>query len=346
MYNPVSINKYGVYDIYYNDNNQYIIITNNNHMLNIRFIINNNIETFKFYTKKIEYNAHPHIYTFEHPIYYSSIKLLINDEEIDVSVNKYPSQTNKIIMSTMVRFEDAYIIQWIKYNKLLGIEHFVIYDNAKNPLHYYGREFSNIVTTDLQTVLKDYIDDGSVTLIDWPFSSDPHLRNRQQEAHENHCINAFRNAKYIGFFDIDEYINIQVDDINISNLLDTILLHNNKSYNDIGAIAILTKDFKNPNSLLENDFNFLDIYTCCEDVYRIVYAENYIASQKCFIIPKNVIMFQVHFIQDGLSTIIIDNTNIVYTNHYIFLNKITRGRDLGQTLVFDDSIKKMKNLLV
>ena len=36
-------------------------------------------------------------------------------------------------MSTMVKNEDDYIIQWIEYHLSLGIDHFVIYDNKDTP---------------------------------------------------------------------------------------------------------------------------------------------------------------------------------------------------------------------
>ena len=98
-------------------------------------------------------------------------------------------------MSTIVKDEDNYIKQWIKFNLNIGIEKFIIYDNStKNTLY---------------NLLREYIDQNIVYIIKWTYpyrldkkrSSAPDAQTTQQ----NHSLNAFNTSKYIGFFDIDEY---------------------------------------------------------------------------------------------------------------------------------------------
>jgi len=344
MYNPIILKEYGIYDILYNDSNEYIIITSNNMYSDIKLIIEENIIDFILYTTKAEYDANPIIYSCTYPVYYNNISLLINNIKIDVNVNNYPSVNNEIIISTMVRFEDPYILQFIKYYLSFGVHKFIIYDNSRSPINYYGNESSLICITDLPLILKDYIDNGIVILIDWPFLTEPGLKNRSQESQQNHSLYTFRKSKLIGYIDIDEYLNPQNEFTNLDNFFQNILNKHNLLLDNISGFVIVSKTFKNPYNLPENDFEFLKINTCLENVYEDISYHRSMAPfmwsmyQKCFIVPKNVKMMQVHYPLDTLIEPIRISKYDIYINHYMFLNK-NRARDFNEPVVFDDTIK-------
>lgn len=82
--------------------------------------------------------------------------------------------------------ESDYLIEWIEFHMIVGIEHFYLYNNAS--------------TDDYLEVLKPYIDQEMVTLYEWP------KPQSQMEAYE-HCVTFHsQETQWIGFIDLDEYI--------------------------------------------------------------------------------------------------------------------------------------------
>jgi hypothetical protein len=189
-----------------------------------------------------------------------TVDIYINDILIkDLKVNKYPSFQNEIIMSTIVKNVDEYIVQWIEYNKLLGIKRFIIYDNCKNNKEnsFFPSKYNE---SNLKEKLKDYISEKVVVLIDWSYS------DTFQQTQQNHSIYTFQKSKLIGFFDVDEYLNPQKGNNNIESILDNILV-NVTSLNDIGGFSVLCKYFYNPLSFSEDGYDFLKIYNCRDIIY-------------------------------------------------------------------------------
>ena len=118
-------------------------------------------------------------------------------------------------MSTMVYNEDNYIRQWIQFHLNIGVTRFIIYDNSK--INDYKSYKSVEKSSDLKKVLSDFIEKGIVVLIEWSYPKRLNISGISgQTTHQNHSIYAFRNSKYIGLFDIDEYINMQ-NNTNINN---------------------------------------------------------------------------------------------------------------------------------
>jgi hypothetical protein len=282
----------------------------------------------------------PHSHTFIYHClvdnYESEILLEINGKEITTKVNKYPEFKNEIIMSTLVKNEDNYIIQWIEYHRKLGIERFIIYDNKSSTTPISKKnEVLLEVETNLPKVLKKYIEDGIVVLINWPYQYRlPVSGISGQTTQQNHSIYTFRACKYIGLFDIDEYLNPQTKEINIDKILDNVIKKYNLDINKIGSIMIKCKNFFNSNDLPVDEYNFLKIYTC--DTITIK------GREKNFVIPQNVQTFSVHQITRGKRTFTI-NFNILYFNHYLFLNKRERGR--YETKYVDKTIKRILDII-
>jgi hypothetical protein len=304
-----------IYDIFHNDNNKIVIIMPQEfNPPNIKYINSNENVNFKLHIC-------PHKHTFIYELlleteYNEKIQLLINNKIFDVKVNKYPEFKNEIIMSTLVYNEDNYIRQWIQFHLNIGVTRFIIYDNSKINDHLSYKSVEK--KSDLKNLLSDFIEKGIVLLIEWTYPKRlPKSCISGQTTQQNHSIYAFRNSKYIGLFDIDEYINIQ-NNTNIHSFFDELVKDLQVDTNNIGSFRLLNKFFHNPDNLSVNQYDFLSIITCKEITKH--------GQEKNFVIPKNVKTFAVHMITNGKQMYNIDS-KYVYFNHYFFLNKASRGRD-------------------
>jgi len=82
--------------------------------------------------------------------------------------------------------EARYFREWIEYHRMLGVDHIYLYNN-----------FS---TDNFNEVLHPHINEGYVTLIDWPFELS------QLPAYQ-HCFDNFKDDSYwLMFLDLDEFI--------------------------------------------------------------------------------------------------------------------------------------------
>lgn len=305
-----------IYDILYNDVQCYVIICSDIHREIIDIIVNDNSISF---TKIICKHKHVTVYTTQPTDFYSTISLSLSSKQMCISpVSRYPSFPNEIIMTTCVRNEDNIIRQWISYHQLLGVSRFIIYDNSKSP-HNKAYLSNNQLTSDLETVLHDEIKNGIVILINWSY----HYKFQQTQL--NHCLYTFRKSKFIGFMDVDEYVNIQhVDKI-----------HQLETYSNHIGFMLRNKEFHNPLQLSEKHFDFLRITNCNQ--FSTMY------HNKLFIKPINNIILSVHTVTTGDKPYTI-STNDVYFNHYIFLNKEQRGRT--EVPYKDDSILRLATSLL
>ncbi len=315
IYNPIFITNYNIYDIFYNDRGGIIIIKPGHCKINnIRMYINDILLHFQV---EICSHCHTHIYMLYNDNFVydknKTYEIIIDDKNITTKINNYPKFENEIIMSTIVKNEDKYILQWIKYHNILGIKRFIIYDNSTNNTLY--------------TLLNNNITNNIFIIINWQYE---HIF---QQTQQNHSIYAFNKSKYIGLFDIDEYINLQEPYIQIDNFLSDIIKIDDINIDSIGGFQLLNKLFFNPNNLPEDNYNFLQIYNC--DTITLFTRE------KCFVIPKNIKTFSVHVITNGLPIKYI-NYNYAYFNHYFFLNKKDRG--FNKTPFIDKSISRLTKL--
>lgn len=95
--------------------------------------------------------------------------------------------------------EGQYLKEWLEYHLLIGVDHFFLYNNNSSDNYY--------------DVLKKYIKEDKVTLIDWPYNQ------AQIEAYYD-CIEKYRDmSNWIGIIDIDEFV-VPRKDNSIKQLLD------------------------------------------------------------------------------------------------------------------------------
>lgn len=91
-----------------------------------------------------------------------------------------------IAICAIVKNEARYFAEWLEYHKLVGVEHFYIYNN-------------NIVDDGLLEICAAYHD--CVTLIDWPLQAD-----QQRQAYQDYIGKYSSNARWTAFIDGDEFI--------------------------------------------------------------------------------------------------------------------------------------------
>jgi hypothetical protein len=92
----------------------------------------------------------------------------------------------ELSITAIVKNEASYIREWIEYHRIVGVEHFYIYDNESED--------------DLKNILQSYIDAEIVTYIYFP-------GRIKQKAAYNNAIKYFKHeTKWLAVIDIDEFI--------------------------------------------------------------------------------------------------------------------------------------------
>jgi hypothetical protein len=296
---PNYIKEYNIYDVFYNDNGELILILpSEGPPPNIKYM-----DEGKSFDFKVCVCPHNHTYIYSlRTEYKKNIDLRIFNKSIVTYVNKYPKFEDEIIMSTIVKHEDDYIPSWIEFHKNIGVSRFIIYDNSD--------------TYELGKRLKPYILNNIVVLLKWSYPYRlPISGISGQTTQQNHSIYAFQTSKYIGLFDVDEYINLQMHKT-LPEFFEDYINNNAIQVKQISSFRFLNKFFFNPHRLPSDPPKFFNVFNC----YPIT-KEGY---EKNFVIAKNVNTFSVHMVTDGLPMHTVDE-KIAFFNHYFFLNKTDRG---------------------
>jgi hypothetical protein len=321
---PVNIVEYDIHDIFINDCNKLVIVRNfQQHSYPIYFFnpLKNDYEMLLMITcphlHTIVHQSKDEVFCLLHENKKVKFKILLfpveDERTFEAFPNRYPTFTNEILMSTLVKNEEPVITQWIDYYKNLGINKFIIYDNSSD--------------TTLGDVLQEYINRGDVLLIRWNYRYYFEKSGfSAQTTQQNHSIYLAQNAKYIGMFDVDEYVNLK-EHMKIDDFLKKQINEFSINENSIGGYCFFSKNFHNPRNLPTDGTNFFEIFDC-EEVGKI---------EKNFVIPKNTVMYSVHIPVLGKKTFQVLPSEAYY-NHYIFLNKKDRG--LNETILKDTTIQK------
>lgn len=103
-----------------------------------------------------------------------------------------------VAICAIFKNESYYLQEWIEYHKIIGFDHFYLYNNFSDD-HYMD-------------ILAPYIQDETVTLIEWPY------HQGQISAYKD-CIQKYKDqCQWIGFVDIDEFV-LPVKDKSINSFL-------------------------------------------------------------------------------------------------------------------------------
>lgn len=103
-----------------------------------------------------------------------------------ISFPKVIEKKYKVSICGIFRNESKYLKEWIEFHRLVGVEHFYLYNNFSDDNY--------------KDVLSEYIKTGIVTLIEWP------VKQGQMAAYKD-CVEKFKDeSSWIGFIDIDEFV--------------------------------------------------------------------------------------------------------------------------------------------
>lgn len=223
-------------------------------------------------------------------------------------------------LCAVIKNEGSYLIEWIEYHRMMGVEHFFIYDNDS--------------TDDTKQVLQPYIQKGIVDYKLWPGKA-------VQISSYNDCIKNNKNKSFwIGFIDPDEFI------VPISSKNITEFIKDYESYNGLGISWIVYGSSGHkvkPNGLQIENY----LYRVSEKLNSNEYVKSHIKS---VVNPRKVIRsLGAHFFKfidrgavlDESKKGIYKNTNHnlfkkIRINHYYtrskqeFYCKINRGKVTGE----------------
>ena len=147
----------------------------------------------------------------------------------------------RISLCLIFNNEAPFLKEWLDYHIVVGIDHFYLYNNNS--------------TDNYIDVVKPYVDNGVVTLINWP---EPHS---QFKAYKD-CYDHVRNeTNWLGFIDADEFI-CPIKDMNINDWIDR--------YKKYHAINIQWVMFGTGGSL-KHDYNknvIEQYFACWKDFYH------------------------------------------------------------------------------
>lgn len=95
------------------------------------------------------------------------------------------------------------LLEWLAYHRLQGFEHFMIYtDGDPSPL--------------LKS-LRVYVEEGIVDVVDWEW---PTYGFQHQQAQMHSCLYHYRGiARWVAFFDMDEYFQPMADNTTVKQVL-------------------------------------------------------------------------------------------------------------------------------
>lgn len=167
----------------------------------------------KYFIYDRPYNSN--LKTFIRNCYYRIMALCYKCVYFFIKKEAIVEKKYNVTVCAIFKNEAAYLKEWIEFNRLVGVEHFYLYNNNSDD--------------DYAVVLKPYIEANIVTLRDWP-------HNQQQMECYLDCVSKYSaESKWIGFIDIDEFIVPKAED-NIYAIL-------KKYENKAGAVLIYWKLF-------------------------------------------------------------------------------------------------------
>lgn len=117
------------------------------------------------------------------------------------SGNQAVAKKYNLSICAIFKNEAFFLKEWIEYHRLVGVDHFYLYDNGSNDC--------------FMDVIQSYIKEGVVTLISWPDFLNERAENHdemwalstQTAAYENAArIRAVNETKWLVFVDVNEFL--------------------------------------------------------------------------------------------------------------------------------------------
>lgn len=142
-------------------------------------------------------------------------------------VGGYNKKQYSVSICAIFPNEALYLKEWLEFHKIVGVEHFYLYNNNSNDNY--------------SEVLQPYISAGEVTLVEWPYA-------QGQVSAYFHCVeNYCDESDWIGFIDIDEFV-VPIQHDSIYEFL--------SGFKDVGSVLINWKFFGSAG-IVERDISRL-----------------------------------------------------------------------------------------
>lgn len=162
------------------------------------------------------------------------------------------SKDYNVSICAIFKNEGPYLKEWIEYHKIIGVNHFYLYNNNS--------------TDNYLDILRGYIENGEVTLINWE-------KNQAQLEAYRHCIDSYSSyTKWIGFIDLDEFVVPRLE----NNIYDVLKRFDRNA----GSVLVYWKVFgssgrlnRNLNGLVAEDFTISWDRLC--DIGKCFYNTNF-----------------------------------------------------------------------
>lgn len=122
-------------------------------------------------------------------------------ERVALHAQEVPAKKYTLSIAAIFKDEAPYFKEWIEYHRLVGVEHFYLYNNGSED--------------DFKEVLSPYIADGLVTVIDWPDKNKESwgetkyawVNQTQVPAYDHACtIAALGHTEWLALIDVDEFL--------------------------------------------------------------------------------------------------------------------------------------------
>lgn len=188
-----------------------------------------------------------------------------------VGSRSYADYKYHLSICALFQNEAPYLKEWIEYHKLLGVDHFYLFN-------HYSKD-------DYLTVLEPYIRDGSVELKDeLTVTEDIKTFYPMQCKCYTHCA-AYASglSKWVAFIDIDEFL-VPIQDESLTTFL--------KRYEEFGGIGVNWLIFGTSNQKkIPEDKLLIETLTSCTE-------KSYVDNRyvKCIGRPERILRFDnAHF---------------------------------------------------
>jgi Glycosyltransferase family 92 len=124
-----------------------------------------------------------------------SAATISNDEFATTQMQPNTKIKYDLVVSAVFQNENFFLKEWVEYYKLLGVQHFYLYNNSS--------------TDNYLEILQPYIDAGIVDLFEWSGetqTSAEYTRGFQLPAYYHTLSIAKDTARWVAFIDLDEFI--------------------------------------------------------------------------------------------------------------------------------------------
>lgn len=217
---------------------------------------------------------------------------------------------NKILACCIVKNENSnHILEWIEYHLKIGIDHIILYDNG---------ELNSVYNLINNSKFKNF-----VSVINW------HKPIQSQNTAYSHCLQSNKDASWIAFIDIDEFI--YLNNIPIQDFL--------LEYMNYGGICLNWQIYTANNHIHKPKCKVLEAYTETLSHTKNHVIKSIVQPSKTISFTKNPHLFNFinnYCVDIKFNKIFRPDGNIVYDNFYIkhfvtksfedWLDKLDRGR--------------------